>query len=99
MIDVGKNIGFIRNAIESTITFARNLIIHRLKQHASDRSFLLIGHQDALQLGRGAFQTIFERLGPTGVLLASNMLEGTDRLGNISQLATREFIAVAWNQS
>ncbi|KAI2499010.1 hypothetical protein MHU86_15457 [Fragilaria crotonensis] len=75
VIEVDKNVGFIRNAIESTITFARNLIIHRLKQHASDGSFLSIGHQDALWLGRGAFQTIFEHLGPTGVLPASNMME------------------------
>jgi telomerase reverse transcriptase len=99
VIDVDKNVGFIRNAIESTIAFARNLIIHRLKQHSSDCSFLWIGHQDALCLGRGAFQTIFERLGPDGVLPARNMLERRTRLDYISQLATREFIAVALNQS
>lgn len=99
VIDVSKNVGFIRNAIEATISFARNLIIHRLKQHASDGSFLCIRHQDALWLGRGAFCKVFERLDLRGLLTEPTKLEKSSRLVRAAQRATNEFVSVALKES
>lgn len=100
VINVEKNVGFIRQAIESTVSFARNLIIHRLRQQADNDASFCVGQQDAIWLGRRAFQYVFKQSGLCVLAVEANRPgreQRTSRLNRAAQIATTQFITMTTN--
>lgn len=98
VIDIDKNLRFLRHAIKSTVLFARNLIIRRLKQRANKGTGLCFGEQEALWLGRYAFQWVFKREDVAALSVKSDWRERRSRLTRAAHLARAEFLVMTVNE-
>jgi hypothetical protein len=90
-IVVDQNVAFLRRAIDSAVSFARNLIIHRLQLQTEIASSFCLGEQEALWLGRNAFRQVFK----SNLLVASeisrNFVPRSSRLYRAAQMGINEF--------
>ena len=99
VIDIDTNIRFLRQTIEATVLFARNLIIRRLKQQAKKGTYLCFGEQEALWLGRYAFQWVFKRMDLADLSFKPGGKKRRSRLKRAAQRARAEFLVMTGNES
>jgi telomerase reverse transcriptase len=92
VVVVDHNIRFLREAITSTIRFARNLIIHRLKKKSPSDSFLRLRSGEALWLGRFAFLAILKRIDITELPSISLLRKKERRLNLLAQQALKDYL-------
>jgi telomerase reverse transcriptase len=86
-----QNIRFLREAITSTVRFARNLIIHRLKKKSPSDSFLRLGSGEALWLGQFAFLVVLKRLDIIELQSKSIPENKERRLNVLAQQALKDY--------